>query len=62
MRAARAVALEAGVEKSPILAPKNRHTLPGNFQCNSLKTNDGELHKVTHFSQLAKSPETGPRR
>jgi hypothetical protein len=50
-----------GVEKSPILASTNRHTMPSNFERNSLKTKDGDPHEVTHFSQLAKSPDSGPR-
>jgi len=47
------------VEKSPILAAKNRHTMPSNSQRNSLKTNDGGPHKVTHFSRLGTSREKG---
>jgi hypothetical protein len=55
-------ALRFDVEKSPILPAKNRHTVPGIFWSNSLKTNDGDLNKVTHFSGLAKSPENGRRK
>jgi hypothetical protein len=61
MSAAGALAPEGGVEKSPILAAKNRHTMPSNFQRNSLKTNDGDPHKVTHFSRLGISPEKDRR-
>ena len=62
MRAAGALAPRARVEKSPILAPMNRHTMPSPFRPNSLKTNDSDLHKVSHFSRLGKSPENGRRR
>lgn len=50
-----------GVEKSPLPAAKNRHTMPSNFRRNSMKTNDGDPHKVTHFSQLRKTQKSGPR-
>jgi hypothetical protein len=61
MRAAGALAPRARVEKSPILAAKNRHTMPSHFQRNSLKTKESTLHEVSHFSRLAKSPENGRR-
>jgi hypothetical protein len=54
MRAAGALALRARVEKSPILASTNRHTMQSNLQRNSLKINDGDLHKVT---QKSRAPE-----
>jgi hypothetical protein len=49
------------VEKSPILAPTNRHTMPSNFERNSLITSQSDLHEVSHFSRLGKSPENGRR-
>jgi len=62
MNVGRNAASRFDVEKSPILTQKNRHTMQSISQRNSLKTNDGGLHKVTHFSHLAKSPENGRRR
>ena len=41
----------ARVENSPILAQNNRHILQSNFAPKSLKTDNGALHKVSHFSQ-----------
>jgi hypothetical protein len=40
------------VENSPILAQNNRHILQSNFAPKSLKTDNGALHKVSHFSRL----------
>ncbi len=62
MNAAAGRAQRAAVEKSPILAPGNRHTLPSPVRPNSLKTNGADLHEVSQVSQLGQSPESGRRR